>query len=299
MPNDRTEEYGILFTEVVLMRFRLIAADLDDTLLDENSEISSRSREAIRKAVAQGVKFVIATGRMFKTSITFMADLGLNSDSPLINYHGALIKKAQSKEIIFHRPLKNSLAVALAEEAERRNCHVSVFIDDELYISEDSEYSRYYQNLAKIDSRKVGSLSAFLINCGAAPSKMSIIRWDGTIDDLESDFRDSFGDKLSILQSRPYFLEITDRRATKGQALRWLAEQEGIRPEEVIAFGDGHNDLDMLRYAGMGVAVANARPAVLAVADLVADTNSDDGVAKVIEKYVLDQSDCTVIKSSE
>ncbi|MDZ4131640.1 MAG: HAD-IIB family hydrolase, partial [Dethiobacteria bacterium] len=122
------------------------------------------------------------------------------------------------------------------------------------------------------------------------PTKMSIIRWDGTIDDIETSLRVIFGKQLSILQSRPYFLEITDQKATKGQALRWLAEREGIKAEEIIAFGDGHNDLDMISYAGLGVAVANARPELLQIANLVTASNSEDGVAAVIEKYILDQS---------
>lgn len=102
------------------MRYRLIAADLDDTLLDENSEISPRNREAIQKAVEQGVKFVIATGRMFITSVPYIDTLGLDGDCPLINYHGAMVKTAQSRKMIMHRPLENELAVAVAEEAETK-----------------------------------------------------------------------------------------------------------------------------------------------------------------------------------
>jgi Cof subfamily protein (haloacid dehalogenase superfamily) len=271
------------------MRFKMIASDLDDTLLDENSEISARNIAAIRQAVDRGVWFLIATGRMFKTSVTYLQDLGLNKDYPLINYHGALIKKSQSKEIILHRPIPNDVAIAVAREAAKKNCHVSVFIEDDLYISEESDYSRYYQSMARVDLQAVGSLPDFLRDNGASPTKMSIIRWDGTIDDIETSLRVTFGKQLSILQSRPYFLEITDQKATKGQALRWLAEREGIKPEEIIAFGDGHNDLDMVSYAGLGVAVANARPELLQIANLVTASNSEDGVAAVIEEYVLDQ----------
>lgn len=269
------------------MRYRLIASDLDDTLLDESSKISARNKEAIRRAVDSGVKFVIATGRMFKTSVNYLDDLGLTSDCPIINYHGALIKKSRSKEVILHKPIDNGIAISVAEEAERQGCHVSVFIEDELYIREESEYSRFYQSMAHIGLEEVGPLGSFLRNNGASPTKMSIIRWDGTLDDIEAGLRGKYGKKLSILQSRPYFLEITDQKATKGQTLGWLAEMEGIKPEEIIAFGDGHNDLDMVGYAGLGVAVSNARPEVKAAANLVTGSNIEDGVAEVIERYVL------------
>ncbi len=269
------------------MSYRLIATDLDDTLLNENSEISPRNRKAITDAVALGVRFLIATGRMFKTSVKYLAELGLEDDCPLINYHGALVKTAISKKIILHRPLDNDLAIAVAEEAERQECHLSLFIEDELYINEESEYSRYYQRLAQIDARSVGKLSSFLKKDSLRPTKISIIRWDGSLDSIEASLRKSFAEKLSILQSRPYFLEITEQSATKGQALQWLAEKEGIKPEEIIAFGDGHNDMDMLEYAGLGVAVANARPELLEAADLVTSSNNNHGVAEVIEKYIL------------
>ncbi len=269
------------------MRYRLIATDLDDTLLDENSEISARNIEAVKKAVDMGLKFVIATGRMFKTSVHYLEELGQDGDCPIINYHGALIQKAKSREIILHRPLNNNLAVAVAEEAERQGCHVSLFIEDNLYIGKENEYSRYYQSLAKVEMEEVGSVSKFLASNGAEPTKMSIIRWDGLLDDVEAVLKKQFGKKLSILQSRPYFLEITDQQATKGQALKWLAEQNDIRPEEIIAFGDGHNDLDMIEYAGLGVAVSNARPALQKIANLVTLAHHEDGVAEVIEKYVL------------
>ena len=269
------------------MQYRMIATDLDDTLLDDNSNVSVRNREAILAAVEKGVKFVIATGRMFRTSVGYLADIGLDGDSYIINYHGALLKRAKSGEILLHRPLLNSVAIEIADEAQKKDCHVSLFIDDNLYISGENEYSRYYQSLAKIELEEVGDLSRYLSRTKSDPSKMSIIRWDGKLDDVEAGLKKSFGSKLSILQSRPYFLEITDRQATKGQTLGWLAESEGIKAEEIIAFGDGHNDLDMLEYAGLGVAVANARPELLAAADLVTSSNMEDGVAEVIEKYIL------------
>ncbi len=269
------------------MRYRMIATDLDDTLLDEKSKISARNKDAIRRAVHAGVRFVIATGRMFKTSVNYLKDLELDEDSPLINYHGALVKKAKSREIILHRPIEIDIATAVIAEAERKDCHISLFVGDELFIREENEYSRYYQAMAHIGLQAVGDLGVFLKGNGTGPTKISIIRWDGTLDHIESGLRESFGNKLSILQSRPYFLEITDQKATKGQTLGWLAEKEGIKAEEVIAFGDGHNDLDMVVYAGLGVAVANARPEVIKAADLVTSSNNDDGVAEVIERYVL------------
>ncbi len=269
------------------MRFRLIAADLDYTLLDKDSKISARNKKAIQNAVYRGLKFTIATGRMFKTSVAYMNDLELDHDWPIINYHGALIKTAKSRKTVYHRPMDNKVAVDLIETTHKMGCHVSLFIGDNLFVREENEHTRYYQSLTNIELQPVGDLSNFLKQKKANPTKMSIISWDGHIDKIEPDLKALFGEKLSILQSRPYFLEITDKKATKGQALRWLAGRSGIKAEEVIAFGDGYNDLDMISYAGLGVAVANAHPEVLKAARLVSSSHNEDGVAEVIEKYVL------------
>lgn len=270
------------------MQYRLLAIDLDDTLLDDNSKISVRNRKAIQKATEKGLRLIIATGRMFKTSVSYLADLGLNDDMPLINYHGALVKKSQSREVVLHRPIDKDIAIAVAEEGERSGLHVSLFIEDDLYVGKETEQSRYYQSLAKIEVTEVGSLSKFMEKHDLNPTKMSIIRWDGTLDAIEEKLKERFGPKLSILQSRPYFLEITDHNATKGQTLRWFAEREGIKREEIIAFGDGHNDLDMISYAGLGIAVANARPALLGIADYITTSNNEDGVAAALEHFVLE-----------
>jgi len=228
---------------------------------------------------------------MFKTSVGYLEELGFEEDCPLINYHGALVKKARSKEILLHRPIPNQIAIAVLEQAEKTDYHISVFLEDQLYIREENEQSRYYQSFTGIELQSVGSLSAFLKQNGSCPTKMSIIHWDGTIEDIEQDLREDFNDQLSILQSRPYFLEITDHLATKGQTLGWFIEQQGIRPDQVIAIGDGPNDIDMLSFAGLGVAVANARPEVKAAADLVTASNEDDGVAEIIERYILERED--------
>lgn len=269
------------------MKYRLIAIDLDGTLLDGDSKISPRNKQAVREAAKRGVMITVATGRMFRTSIPYVRELNLNVDWPMINYHGALIKTTESRETLHYQPLENRLAVAIAEYAESNGYHVNAFIDDRLYVEEENEFSRYYQSIADVDLEAVGKLTLFLKKRGEDPAKLTVINWDGRISGIETVLKTDFGDKIAALQSLPYFLEITDRRATKGQALQWLAQRNGIRPEEIIAFGDSFNDLDMIEYAGLGVAMANARPEVQRVADLIAFANTEDGVARVIEEYVL------------
>ena len=269
------------------MNYRLIAIDLDGTFLDEDSKISPRNKRAVREAAKRGVMITVSTGRMYRTSLPYVRELELNTDWPMINYHGALIKTTESGKVLHYRPVKNSLAAAIADYAEEQGYHVNAFIDDRLYIEAENEFSRYYQSIADVELEAVGKLAPFLKQRGEDTAKLTIINWNGRIGDIEKDLLTRYGDKIVALQSLPYFLEITDRRATKGQALHWLASRLGIGPGEIIAFGDSYNDLDMIQFAGLGVAMANARPEVRQAADLITASNTEDGVAKVIEDYIL------------
>lgn len=269
------------------MPYKMIATDLDDTLLDGDYALSERTKTAVRQAVKAGVHFVIATGRMFKTSVDFLHELGFDGDMPLISHHGAIVKKSKSETLIFSRPIANKTAVAVAETAEGCGCHVNVFVDDEVYIREKTEHSSFYQSATGVELKVVGPLTPFLKNSGLEPSKMNIVTHEEERDSLKLMLQKEFNPGLAILPWGSRYIEITDKEASKGQALHWLAETKNIRREEIIAFGDGHNDLDMIAYAGLGVAVANAQAEVLKAADLIADPNTEDGVAKVIERYVL------------
>lgn len=267
------------------MVYKLLALDLDDTLLDEQSQISERNLRAIAEAKRRGLLVTIATGRMFNSARRYAEQLQI--DLPVIAYHGALIKNPQSGEELWHCPVPRDLAAAVIMQVEAAGFHINVYFEDSLYTQEENEYTRYYEDFASVAITPVGDLVSFMERFPQGPTKLTIIDWDGRIERLEKSLNAELGEQLKILQSRPYFLEITCTKATKGQALQFLAQKQGIRREETVAIGDSYNDLDMIQYAGLGVAVANARREVRDAADLVTVTNGEDGVAEVIEKYIL------------
>lgn len=269
------------------MRYRLLAIDLDETLLNENSQISPRSKRAIREAVNRGVIITISTGRMYRTSIPYVRELALNTDWPMINYQGALIKTTESGEVLYHRPLENELAVAAASAAEAFGEEACAYVEERLYINRENRYSLYYRQKYDVTVEVVGPLDLFLEKQGWNPTKITVFNWNGKFEKIKEAVEPCYRDKITMLEPYPFFFEFTDRRATKGQALQRLTLELGIRREEIIAFGDSNNDIDMIQYAGLGVAVANAVPEVLEAADLVTAANTEDGVARVIEEYVL------------
>lgn len=269
------------------MNYKLVALDLDETLLNHEFKISRRNREAIRRVVAEGVMVTIATGRMFRSAVRYARELEI--DLPLILYHGAMIRSAGSGETIRYSPVPAGPAREILQLAAADNYHVNLYIDDRLFVQEETEESRYYQSIAPIPVEPVGNLHAFLDQQGVEPTKLSIINLDGRLDMLQAILEDKYAGRLTVLQSRPNFLEITSTEATKGQALRYLGDLQKIKVEEMVAIGDSYNDIDMLRTVGMGVAMANAPPAVKEAADYITLSNIEDGVAAFLEKYMLEQ----------
>lgn len=263
------------------MAFRLLALDLDDTLLNEEFRISAENRQAVREAAESGVLVTLATGRMYRSALPFARELGI--DLPLITYHGALVRMAGEGETLYHRPIPLSIAREVVTFSAKRDFHVNAYIDDELFVAEENEFSRYYQTIARVKVTAVGDLARFL---EVPPTKLTVINRDGRLDGLREELSRNFDGLLAINISRPHFLEITDRLATKGRALKYLAELHQIPREQVAAVGDSFNDIDMLLYAGIGVAVANAREEVRAVADYITASNVEHGVAQFIRKFL-------------
>lgn len=260
---------------------KLIAIDLDDTLLHNDLTISERARTAIRKAVAKGVHVTLATGRMYRSALPFALDLQLNL--PLITYQGALVKYADGREV-YHRPIPMQTARELAQFLLPYEYHVNIYIADELYMEKDSPEGRRYVAIAKVPIHLVEHLTEALMQ---DPSKMVVIAGSEELDRLALDVRSSFGNSLQITKSKATFLEFAHPQATKGIALAHLANSLGIGAASVMAIGDSPNDLDMIEYAGWGVAMGNAVAEVKKKARYVTKSNDDDGVAEAIEKLVI------------
>lgn len=262
-------------------KIKLIAIDLDDTLLRTDLTISERARRAIRQASAQGIHVTLATGRMFPSALPFAQELQLNL--PLITYQGALVKYADGREV-YHRPIPLGEARRLVEFLAPYHYHVKVYLNDRLYMEKDSPEGQRYVALARVPISLVDHLPDVL---SQEPTKIVAIAEPAQLDGLALDVRREFGNTVHVTKSKATFLEFSHPRATKGIALQYLAQSLGIEAQEVMAIGDSPNDLDMLEYAGWGVAMANAVQEVRQIARYVTLSNDDDGVAEAIEKLAL------------
>jgi len=265
---------------------RLLAVDLDDTLLRSDLTISYRTRSAIKKAEDAGVKVVLASGRVSAAMEPFARILGMHRRlGYLICNNGTVIQETLAGNIAYEIRMDSKSALAAFDLADAEDFPVQIYEGDVMYVSRHNEYTEYDKKLTGLRQVVVENFRAMV---GGGCHKLLIPGDPVLLAPLEKLFRAYLEDDVTLFTSKPYFLEILPARTDKGTALARVAEFLGIRREEVLAVGDSMNDEAMLRWAGTGVAMVNGNERIKAIADFVTErTNDDDGIVEVIEKYVL------------
>ena len=218
---------------------------------------------------------------MFRSIRPYALEAGL--DDPVVCYQGAVVAEPRSGRWLRHVPIPVELAreaiAAVHEEGFGLNCYV----DDELYVAEVTDEARHYAEFQHLPVHPVGDLLVWLER---PPTKLVVIDEPEVLDGLEGRMKARFDGRLYISKSLPYFLELASPDVTKASGLDFLAPRLGISRERTVAFGDGENDVELLEWAGYGVAVANAHERVLALADLVCPSVDEQGVAQVLEAFL-------------
>ncbi|HHU78563.1 MAG: Cof-type HAD-IIB family hydrolase [Caldicoprobacterales bacterium] len=264
------------------MDYKLIAVDLDDSLLDKDLKISETNKRALFAARNKGVQITIATGRMLDSAMPYIREL--NIDIPVITYQGAFIKDTLSGNTLIKKSVSIENARKVIDICSRENLHIQVYTEDSYFFEEDNCFSRLYRRMSGIQGEAVGDLKRFL---NEEPIKLLIIDEPDNIARYRIYFQRLLSDVLQVYISRPNYLEFTNIEATKGNALAQLGRMLGVSRKEMIAIGDSYNDISMLEYAGLGVAMGNAPDNVKSHAGFITGSNDEDGVAEAVEKFVL------------
>ncbi|MDN5347524.1 MAG: hypothetical protein PWP65_1088 [Clostridia bacterium] len=262
---------------------KLVAIDLDGTLLDDDTRISGRSREAIRATRAAGVEVTLATGRMFCAALPFARELGLNL--PLITYQGALVKNSGTGEVLYARFLSPDLARRIIRKIKSYGFPFNVYLDDFLCTEEDSPALREYTRKNRVPFQIAPDMLQFVGD--REPIKILVMEDPDKLNALEADCRREFGGQVHMTRSFPYYLEFVHPEANKARGLEAVARYLRVAREEIMAIGDSFNDLEMFQYAGLAVAMGNAPEEVKAAAVYVTGTNNDGGVAEALERFIL------------
>jgi Cof subfamily protein (haloacid dehalogenase superfamily) len=268
---------------------RLLALDLDDTLLRSDLTISYQTRNAIKKAEAAGVIVVLASGRIPAAMDQFAGLLGMHKKTGyLICNNGTLIQESHTGKIVYEIRMDAKIALTAFDLADAEGFPVQIYEDDIMYVSRHNEYTGYDQKLTGLRQVVVEHFRAMVAN---GCHKLLIPGDPKLLHPLESILRTYLGDNITIFTSKPYFLELLPVNTNKGTALEKVANLLGVNQKDVIAIGDSMNDEAMLRWAGMGIAMANSDERIKNIADMVTSRdNDDDGVTEVIEKYILSKT---------
>lgn len=268
---------------------QLLVLDIDGTIAGISNQVREPVKQAIRAAQAKGVKVAIATGRMFCSALRFHQAVG--SDLPLLAYQGALIKDPQTQQVRRHWPVSKETAHHLLdyfEQPELRSLlSVHFYINDQLYVREITPETKIYAERSEVEPIAVGDLRQVLTD---EPTKVLALSDDTeVIERLFGGLRQRYTPaELYLTKSVATFFEATNPLVNKGVAVKHLAEEIlGLKAENVMTVGDNFNDVEMLEYAGIGVAMGDAPEDVKAIADWVAPSVEVDGAAAAIEEFVL------------
>ena len=270
-------------------KIKLLVLDIDGTIAGKSNQVNLTVKQAIQAAQAKGVQVALATGRMYRSALRFHQEIG--STLPLLAYQGAWIQDPATGQMHRHWAVAKQTAAQLLDYFEQpellKLLSVHFYINDRLYVREITSETQIYSERSGVEAIAVGDLRSTLT---VEPTKVLALSDDtDIIDGLLSNLRQQYTPaELYLTKSVATFFEATNPLINKGIGVRYLAEELlGISAANVMTIGDNFNDLEMLNYAGIGVAMGNAPASVKAAAQWVAPSVEEDGAAAAIEEFVL------------
>ncbi len=265
------------------MSIKLIATDIDGTILKYNQKFNQEVIDCIHNLDKKGIKIVLITGRMHQAAKIVGDRLGLKT--PIVSYQGALIRdNTLESNILYERYIDNDITKSILNWAKENKIRLNLYLNDKLYVEEDDEVTRKYtgeNTLIDYEVQKFDNLNIDKVNKILAikyGDEETVTQW--------SRFLQKTYPELYIVKSTPYFCEVCHPEATKGDGIRFLMDYYGIKKEEILAIGDHDNDIELLRAGGVKVAMGNATDTLKSVADYITDTVDNNGFVKAVEKFV-------------
>ncbi len=260
---------------------KLIALDLDGTLLADDNSVSAENLAAITRAQEVGAEVVIVTGRPYVSADLIVRRLGLQ-DTPMVSFNGAVIRMPGGGETLHEALISADLAEEVVEECVARRLHLQYYLGDTLYVTACHKWARLYCRRAEMDCVPAGDLRRFR---GQRPIKLLIVDEPPVIEALLPEFQARWQGRLYVTPSMIEYLEFMPLEATKGAALDWLSEHFSVPRERIMAVGDRMNDMPMLEHAGCPVAMPGGEEALQQAAEFVPQ-HQETGVAEAIDWFL-------------
>lgn len=269
--------------------YKLVAMDMDGTLLREDKSISDRTKKAIQEARDKGVTVVLATGRPIEGVSRYLEELDMLTEKDyVLSYNGALVQKTKNKEAINKVALNGADLHYLKNLSDELGVNIHAFWEKKGLITPKS--SKYTEVEAQINNIEIHEMNIDSIVDDEVMIKIMMIDEPEILGPAIEKLPKEVYEKYTVVRSTPYFLEFLNKDANKGLGVELLAKHLGIKREEIITLGDAGNDVHMIEYAGLGVAMGNSFDELKKIAEYITDTNENDGVAKVIEKFILENN---------
>lgn len=259
---------------------KMIATDIDGTIIKKGKDFTPNVKNCIQTLTQKGIKVILVTGRMHSATLPVAKILGLNT--PIISYQGGLVKEFEGKTL-YQENLNSDYAKEIIEWARKKDIHINLYLDDKLYVEQDNDIIKDYTEgkfvdytVCNFDNLEINNVNKIL---AIDPNNAELVTsW---VEELKNLYPD-----LYIVKSTPYFCEIGSNKAKKSLGLKFLCQHLGIKREEVLTIGDQNNDIDLIEYGGIGVAMGNGTTELKNCADYITDSVENDGFVKAIEKFV-------------
>lgn len=268
-----------------MITYKILVLDIDGTLTNSKKDISAKTLEAILKVQEKGIKVVLASGRPTSGMLELAAQLQLDKyQGFILSFNGAKVINCKTDEIVYQKVLPRELIPELYQEAVENQVGFVTYEKNAAVVG--TAVDEYIELEARINKIDIIQPENFCEYIDFDVNKCLMTGNPSHLEKVLVDMNEKYSDQLSIYRSEPFFVEIMPKNIDKAYSLGKLLEYLNMDKEEMIAIGDGFNDLSMIKYAGLGVAMANAQEVVKEVADYITLSNDEDGIVNVIKRFI-------------
>ena len=267
------------------MGYKAVFLDMDGTLLHSDHSVSESTIRTIRALTDKGIWVILVSARPLNAVLPAFHEIGIPESYPIITLNGSYI--VEKDQPIFQATIDLPTVVAVAEQVRPFKATIAYYLQREWYSEVNDAWTEHEQKIMDVKI-KVGPLAELVKGWAArniAVNKMMVMSEPPAIAEIQKHLRSLYDGRLNIYPSKPTYLEVMDIQGSKSKAVQFVSQRLKLDRSEIIAMGDNYNDIEMIKYAGMGVAMGNAPDEIKADADYVTDTNNNDGVRKALEKF--------------
>lgn len=271
-----------------LMSEKVLVLDIDGTLTNSEKEITPATKKGLQTIMERGHKVILASGRPTPGMRRYERELELTKyGGYLLSFNGGRIVECRTGEIIYQRILSSEIVSELYDFAKENGCGLITY-DSEVIVSA-FEPDEYVQLESRINGMEIKVVEDFKSYVNFDVNKFLLTAPVEIAPEVEKTLCRKYEEVASVYRSEPFFIEIMPKNVDKAASLDRMLEIIGLTKDDAISCGDGFNDISMIKYAGVGVAMGNAQPAVKEAADYITATNDRDGLVEVIDKFILNE----------